>query len=537
MKTKSILIFVALITVLGTQNALAAGREGNGGNAVVCRDANKKILTAELLDYYEARVMRGMNLTLGSSSSVRDDFNFLLNRLAQISPKRVEIFSSWADRFSQDSVMIPNITLLSSEDSHHIIIPDGCSVEQVVVQRAPEFPGDRLYTISKDVWDSLNAANQAGLMLHEFLYREALTYGHQDSVAVRYFNSVVATLDGFSAIKTDQDIFNFMNLVNFGVTDFHGIRYVVSGIYAPYEVKNNCNNKHPGDIRFAPNGQILDGQIAYPLQDATVLRKQSLHVQCDLEFYPSSQVKSISIASDHYVDPFTQRTYSGDLTFFEDGRVRSGDSSSFRHPLSGLLLGGTVELSDDNQVLKAQLLEPSLKGANFNLVGAFGQATLNPNGTVQYVDPINLDPNQSWVLLKGAKVSIRQAINQYLVISAAGYLQSGFYKAFNETTLVPIQGNPVQIDYFELYEDGSLHLLGSNEEAPIRFQVAEKSALLNSGSMALFSQDRISCGMLAEDTTLQLASGKSQRFAQNTLLIFNENGQVTGSYTDQKFCH
>ena len=45
--------------------AAHAGQEvGNGGNVVVCRDANQKITTVELLDYYEARTELGLAIDL-----------------------------------------------------------------------------------------------------------------------------------------------------------------------------------------------------------------------------------------------------------------------------------------------------------------------------------------------------------------------------------------------------------------------------------------------------------------------------------------
>src|SRR4051794_27132981 len=48
---------------------LMVGHErGNGGDAVVCRDHDDKIISVELLDFFEARNMRGIYLDLGDDS-------------------------------------------------------------------------------------------------------------------------------------------------------------------------------------------------------------------------------------------------------------------------------------------------------------------------------------------------------------------------------------------------------------------------------------------------------------------------------------
>ena len=56
---------VGLLAMLNVSAALAGGRVGNGGDGVVCRDSNKKIVSIELLDFYERKLISAIEFNSG----------------------------------------------------------------------------------------------------------------------------------------------------------------------------------------------------------------------------------------------------------------------------------------------------------------------------------------------------------------------------------------------------------------------------------------------------------------------------------------
>jgi hypothetical protein len=190
-KTLPVLALVFLLPF----GAQAGNERGNGGNTVVCRASSGAISSIELLDYYEARILRGFTLDNPPASMTADeDVARILARLARFKPNQAARITAAAAQFSQNAEFLANTDLVPVDDSAHIIVPAGCTVTQIVIQRTPEFPQDRIYVINQDLWSHLDAFNRAGLILHELLYHEALENPDVvNSVALRYFNAYLAT--------------------------------------------------------------------------------------------------------------------------------------------------------------------------------------------------------------------------------------------------------------------------------------------------------------------------------------------------------
>ena len=151
------------------QKIRTGGMSGGGGRAIVCRNADRSIRSAELLDLYEARVLFG--LTLRSAES---DLDRELNR----SFATLELNLSWdltsdptevADdiqMFHTYSTFIayPNV-LKSVDDSEEPVIPQDCAIEQ-----AAYFYQDQRLLIQKEIWDSFDDLNKSALYVHEMTY-------------------------------------------------------------------------------------------------------------------------------------------------------------------------------------------------------------------------------------------------------------------------------------------------------------------------------------------------------------------------------
>lgn len=192
------------VMVYASGAAYGGDSKGNGGNGVVCRHPSQAIRYSELLDFWEARELRQIHRKLeGARAPWQKSTALALGRLERLDPKRAAQYRHWVDEFFADAIVQPGVILVLIEDSFHLSFPKDCKVEQAAIQRAPVFPEDRRYLVSGDLWDSFDEENRAGLILHEVILREAVSFGQQDSRATRYFNSLI-TSDVFDSLTSDD---------------------------------------------------------------------------------------------------------------------------------------------------------------------------------------------------------------------------------------------------------------------------------------------------------------------------------------------
>ncbi len=195
------------------------GRVGNGGGLVVCRNpADHAIRSVELIDYYEARTRRKLTLDLESlTGSWKERAQQLISRLSKLSPMRVDIYSKWLETFEKEAVFVKDSQFTTIPDTGFIAIPNGCEFEQGVVQLKPRFSDDYRYSVNLTLWEAMDDSQRAGLVLHEFLYREAIGYGHTDSISVRYINGTIA--DSKFAAMEESNWISLLTQAKYEMTD------------------------------------------------------------------------------------------------------------------------------------------------------------------------------------------------------------------------------------------------------------------------------------------------------------------------------
>lgn len=175
--------------------ARAGGQLGNGADVIVCTSGFKT--TVELLDIYEARtlygrqwkneVLEGQNLEL---SAVVGIVHFLKLLDQKLPVKSVRI-RSYEREFFDEALFLDGIELTDIPDSMEIVIPGGCRLAQLVVQLPSPEPGQRRYTINRDLWKLLDAEGRVGAILHEIIYRDQVSLGHTDSRWTRYLTGLL----------------------------------------------------------------------------------------------------------------------------------------------------------------------------------------------------------------------------------------------------------------------------------------------------------------------------------------------------------
>ena len=218
----------------GLEEFFRGNEVGNGGNVIRCQTTDQ--VSFELLDYYEGRQLWQMPPDLGSPElSVEDKTEIALQRLKNVEPIRIRQYQTQVKNFYSDAAMVAGGELTKIDDTSHLILPAGCALYQMVIQREPELPGEKRYTINKDVWDQLNNDTKAGLILHEIIYGDAIRAGQTNSRTARHFNAYLAShLSEAATIESHQQLLAIYNMP--GRFAFHGFELD----YASLRLHNDC---------------------------------------------------------------------------------------------------------------------------------------------------------------------------------------------------------------------------------------------------------------------------------------------------------
>ncbi len=298
---------------LATQNSFAGHEAGNGGDVVLCRNSKGEVASVELLDFYEARVQRKIynEIDLFSDSHL-EIAKKIIGRLTEHSPIRVKRYLAMIESFHSETLFLSGVQLVDIPDSENIILPNpSCSIEQIAIQRSPVFPEDKRYTINQDLWDLLDEENRAGLILHEIVYREAISYGHENSIAVRYFNSYMFS-NKFKNMS-QKNFSDFMITLKFKSSDMNSFEIdPESAVFFP------SGRLKSAKTHFRKNAVLIHGLQAEIINKETIsffeggslesfkpalgskffngVATVSVNSFCRIQLYENSTVKSLCIS-------------------------------------------------------------------------------------------------------------------------------------------------------------------------------------------------------------------------------------------------
>ncbi|MES2801165.1 MAG: hypothetical protein V4654_01625 [Bdellovibrionota bacterium] len=218
-KTK-IFLNIALCFFL-SQGALALENKiGNGGGVVICTlPSGEK--TTEVLDVYEGRESRGLQSNLGDPN---EDFMLkidrALNKLSRIAPYRSTTYRKLFNTFFSETKFLSGVNLIYIPDTGAVSLKKGCVLEQAAYQKEPSFEETKRYFISQDLWDVMDNNSKAALILHEIVYREAISLEQNTSVAVRYLNSYITSTQ--IDTMTQREFVHKLFLSGFKFADYWG---------------------------------------------------------------------------------------------------------------------------------------------------------------------------------------------------------------------------------------------------------------------------------------------------------------------------
>lgn len=290
-----------MITVFSSM-VFAGGREvGNGGNAVVCTNSKSKIVSVELLDYFEAREVRGFHIDLGNKTDSLDTkLKTAVARLRSFSPNRANRLQNEINNFFKNTRFLTNQNLTTISDSEHISLPQNCQLMQLAIQRKPIFSEDKQFYINQFLWKKLDTLNQAGLILHELLLKESLLYGNTTSESARYFNSVLSSKK--MATLTFKDFLKLLNQTNFN-------RFDIGGYEFEFE---NCSRQPKLET-------LLESYDKIARLEACIDGSKESYYKNALSFDDSGDLKQLDI---YYSSKFV----SADDTLFCPGQTSKGNT-------------------------------------------------------------------------------------------------------------------------------------------------------------------------------------------------------------------
>ncbi|NRA67483.1 MAG: hypothetical protein HRU19_23585 [Pseudobacteriovorax sp.] len=181
-------LFSLKILFLLSKLAVAGHETNNGGSGVVCRDKDQVVQTVELLDFWEARVLR--------SASFPDNELSVESRLNAATQKFIRLTGNigFGEKLRKKLVLLQtqklnsleNLAIKPSADVQNRYLPKDCPVEGIA-----SFDDTYLkLDVNQELFSKLDQLNRAGLLFHEAVYRILRhNYGHTDSLLARYMTS------------------------------------------------------------------------------------------------------------------------------------------------------------------------------------------------------------------------------------------------------------------------------------------------------------------------------------------------------------
>jgi len=451
---------------------------GNGGDVIVCYGADKEISEIHLLDYYEAFVLRGLDLDLGADLlSPLAKVKLVLSRLQRLSPLRSERYLNHLETFFNEALIKSGIVLTDIYDAGTIVLPSAnCEIKQIANQSTPLLPFDKRYLIDKNLWDLLDNNQKAGLILHEIVYREALEYGHLNSISTRYLNGLLS-----STYLNQLERQEFIDVLY--QLDFDNIQIQKANLMLKKIINERVIDTRP---LFHSNGSLKFGHIREG--SSFNILGNSLELRQTIEFFPNGMVQAL----------YPNRV--GPVIFFDLVFVAAPQKIQFH-------LHGAV---------KKILIESPLMFNFENLkIETIGQLEFFENHQLKFAE---LEQGE-WQV-NGASTPIKRIIEFHPTgaVKKVDLIKPTYFTFAN--------GGFLFRDGLEFHPNGQLHKGSGNSLTEI-IKLQGKKILFSTFNPFLFYSDgSLKAGNIAEKVRLKLSNGHSQYFLPPAKIFFTRKGLV-----------
>ncbi len=188
---------------------LAATYKGHGGQALVCRNVDGSVKSIDFLDFFEARVLRNVQIDLGAADlDPTTKARSALLRFSHLDYAMASSADQMASAFNGSTRFVDSNLTLADDVGAMILDPD-CGMEQLFTAQDAALPFDQPVTVNNRLWPLLTNDQKAGVILHLSLYPTIASWGVKDDSAARYLTELIAshqldsyTTDQWNALKT-----------------------------------------------------------------------------------------------------------------------------------------------------------------------------------------------------------------------------------------------------------------------------------------------------------------------------------------------
>jgi hypothetical protein len=189
-------ILLVLLSSLALDSAFAVhekeygGEKGNGGDAIVCLNADYTVASVEFLDLFETREIHGLRPDLGEPGlSLEEKTKLLTDHIGRLFPNLARRFAEHARTFVDRAVFVDG-PLVDIPDTGEIILPKSCRIEQAIIRGPiPNVP-EKSYLINTKLWDKMDSASKVAAIAHEFFYGIGVDlFRKENSVEARRLNA------------------------------------------------------------------------------------------------------------------------------------------------------------------------------------------------------------------------------------------------------------------------------------------------------------------------------------------------------------
>ncbi len=370
---------------------------GSGGDSILCEKPYSELSgkKAMLLDHYEARVKWDITIDLGGSALTIDEKVLLgLSRLERIDPDRFGRYSKSFKTFWSEAV-IGNFSLPVLPDVGVVPLPgEDCEIVRLAHQREPEWPGDIRYTIRQRVWNEMDSDSQAGLVLHEIIYREGISLNHVNSRPTRYLNAHISSelipemgqekytdvleLAKFPAYRTLNHVPFYLRTLRFSPEGIPVEGEVYREAGAPFKYfwvifpKGAWIHLHPnGGIAEAPmRFARISGNLKLSHSDNCVMEAPDNSRDWRMNFYPNGAIASIDFV--RWIN--IPICYSDETSIYLAAEAKG---NTFQFYPNGMWYGGWALNTDIYQKLRV--------GKGKGVVNKTGRVDFHESGFVKFV--------------------------------------------------------------------------------------------------------------------------------------------------------
>jgi len=280
MKTSILLLSLAI--PLASANA---GQEGHGGEAYVCRDLKTarldphtgipdpktgNINSVELWDYFYGEETRSSDLKIDTgnpNAPYLEQAQYIINRIAKVDSVTASRFNRYLKDFPNETNWLERSAIKEMSDYTTLIdSKKNCYRMQFAVRRKSNEmkPYDKRFLIDKEIWTAANDQQRAGLILHEFIYRDANEdYGQELSDNSMYYNQIMSS--NVANNMTAKEYWNLLGTSEFSHYSNHGWETTqhtlngfsvttAQGVFAPWE--NDREGMWEPGVKFYDDGSV-----------------------------------------------------------------------------------------------------------------------------------------------------------------------------------------------------------------------------------------------------------------------------------------